>query len=276
MRLGLVLLIAFVPLMAGDDSRMVFRTEQDVSLHMAMMYPSGPDGDSRAGSGIAGKKPGLGLIMSAAVPGSGEFYAGSWIKGLVFAGIETAMWIGYSHYRAEGDRKDDAFRAFADAHWSETRYWVHMAGEASQVFGYENLSAVNESNYEQYLEGEYGLRAYEQAHFSHGLHVIKDQQYYEMIGKYHQFRAGWEDAETSNEVVTPLRGIYEDMEYETDSEYKKAGTCAMVILANHVVSAMDAVWSVKQANRRIQVRPGMGVIPSRGRLEPAFAVNIEW
>ena len=44
------------------------------------------------------KKPSVGVLLSAAVPGAGEIYAGSWKKGLIFLGVEAAMWIGYFTY----------------------------------------------------------------------------------------------------------------------------------------------------------------------------------
>ena len=41
------------------------------------------------------KKPGVGILLSAALPGAGQIYAGSWKRGLLYMGIETAMWVGY-------------------------------------------------------------------------------------------------------------------------------------------------------------------------------------
>ena len=44
------------------------------------------------------------------------------------------------------------------------------------------------------------LRDWEGSQFSHGLHRDKDQQYYEMIGKYHQFSWGWDDFRENNAI----------------------------------------------------------------------------
>ncbi|MBN2103484.1 hypothetical protein JW835_05525 [bacterium] len=263
----------------GDDISGLWSTG-DVELLMAMRGTSQETADSGISMkpSAALKKPGLGLIMSAAVPGTGEMYAGSWIKGVVFLGAEVALWLGYRHYTDKGDKRDQKYRAFADQYWIEADYWVAMANEASLEEDWTHLNNVTKENYQDYLDTEKGLRAYEKQRedYSHGLHVVKDQQYYEMIGKYDQFRAGWMDSDSTNAIITPLRGKYEDMEYDMDSMYKKAGVCAMVILANHVLSALDAVWHVNQYNRRIQVAPNIGLIRTRDSVQPAFSMRIGW
>ena len=66
------------------------------------------------------------------------------------------------------------------------------------------------------------------------------------------------------------------MEFNTDSMRKKAGVCGMVILANHVISALDAVWSVNRYNTRIRMKPGMGLIETHGSLTPVFSMNLTW
>lgn len=274
-------IILFIPLMIMAQTGSVISESwsgTDVELRMAMTKtPERAAQPSRGGGNTTSlKKPGLALMMSVAVPGSGELYAESWIKGAVMLSAEVALWFGYVHYNREGDRLDEAFRKFADENWIEKDYWVAMAEVAKEKSGWEHLSAVNDENYQDFLNTEDGLRAYEKTIGSHSLHAFKDQQYYEMIGKYHQFREGWKDSDSTTAVVTPLRGQYEDMEYETDSMYKKAGICTMVILANHIVSALDAVWTVNRYNHRIQMEPGFGLLRSRDQVHPALSMKISW
>lgn len=267
-----------VPMLIFSQTVSESWSPSDVELRMAMTEMSEQGDSAIPGSELSAplKKPGLGLIMSAAVPGTGEMYGGSWVKGAVILGVEVALWAGYQRYTDEGDRLEKSYRAFGDENWVERDYWVHMAEEASAKSGWEHLEAVNETNYQDYLDIEDGLRDYELTIGSHSLHVVKDQQYYEMIGKYHQFRAGWRDSDSTHAVVTPLRAKYEDMEYDMDAMYKKAGLCTMVILANHVISALDAVWTVNRYNRRIRVTPNIGLIRTRESLHPAFTMRIGW
>jgi hypothetical protein len=250
-------------------------SSSDAELRVAMLSPTSQPQGSPLPVSDHFRRRGLGLVMSAAVPGVGQFYSASVLKGALMIGAEVALWVGYGHYRQEGDRLDRDFRAFADENWSEIRYWLALAGDGARA-GWTELEGLTEDNYQEKLDVEGGLREYEKTIGSHSLHRYKDQQYYEMIGKYHQFRPGWKDAETSNEVVTPLRGRYEDMEFETDSAYKKAGVCGMVILANHVISALDAVLSVNRYNARIRMKPGMGLIETHGSVTPVFSMNLTW
>lgn len=279
-----ILIFIFIPFyVTAQSDENVFNSysDQSIELRMAMLQTS-TTGMPMTASCLATesyKKPGLGLVMSAALPGTGEMYAGSWVKGFLLLGTEVALWIGYKHYRSEGDQLDKEYRAFADAHWSEQRYWVSMAEEASQEAGWEHLSDVTENNYKDYLYTDNGLRDYEKIVGSHSLHVVKDQQYYEMIGKYHQFRKGWDDwddSETSFTVETPNNAHYEKMEQNTDSHYKTAGLCGMIILANHVLSSLDAVWSVKQFNHRIQFAPKVGLMRTRESISPTICLGFAW
>lgn len=275
------IMIPFYAFCQSDETGFGTWSAQSVELRMAMLQA--PESNpvpvmSSQGTGSF-KKPGLGLVMSAVLPGTGEMYAGSWLKGSLLLGAEVALWFGYKHYREEGDRLDLKYRAFADEHWSPQRYWVAMASDASQQEGWEHLSAVNENNYEDYLYIDNGLRDYERVVGSHSLHSVKDQQYYEMIGKYHQFRKGWDDwdpLETSINAETPNNTHYEKMEQNTDSHYKTAGLCGMIILANHVLSSLDAVWSVKQYNHHIQVSPRMGLIRHHDSVCPTVCMNVSW
>ena len=272
---SLLVLVIPVLLWGQTAEKPLTISSSDAELRAAMLSPVSPAQPSSIDVTGHLRKRGLGLVMSAAVPGAGQMYATSFIKGAVMIGAEVALWIGYRHYRQEGDRLDQVFRAFADENWSETRYWLALAEEGAKA-GWTELEGLTEANYQEKLDAEGGLRDYEKTIGSHSLHRYKDQQYYEMIGKYHQFRPGWKDAETSNEVVTPLRGRYEDMEFETDSAYKKAGLCGMVVLANHVISALDAVLSVNRYNTRIRMRPGMGLIERHGSMAPVFSMNLTW
>jgi len=279
----IILFILWIPVMifaqkGHNDSDAWSRC--DVELRMAMLGNSEMTTDSGTyeAESKSLKKPGLGLMMSAAIPGTGEMYAGSWVKGAVLLAAEVALWVGYVHYTDEGDRRDQEFRAFADKYWIERDYWLAMAEDASMEPKWSHLSAVDSLNYLEYLNIENGLRVYERQRqdLSHSLHVVKDQQYYEMIGKYDQFREGWADSDSTTAIITPLRNEYEDMEYKMDSMYKKAGLCTMVILANHVISALDAVVCVNRYNRRFRISPNVGLIRTRGSMQPAFSMQIGW
>jgi hypothetical protein len=214
------------------------------------------------------KKPLIGAVLSATVPGVGEFYSRSWLKGALFLSAEIALWVGYRHFWGEYKEWDRTFTQFADEHWSEPKYWVFMAGPAQA-----NISDVNTENYAQYLDR---LRAYEREKYSHGLHVEKDQQYYEMIGKYDQFHAGWDDFSDGQPNLTPHRDEYDEMRYKSNKAYKNASACAMVVLANHLLSSFDAAWTIKTDNRKIMSSVRTGWKPSDGGGMAVCTLTINW
>ena len=114
------------------------------------------------------------LFMSAVLPGAGQYYSGSLIKTGIFLVIEAAGWTYFVSQKSEGNDIRDEFRIYADKHWIEDDYWEWIA----------NKSGIDKSDRD-------ALREWETANYSHHLHIDKDQQYYEMIGKYDQFNYGW-------------------------------------------------------------------------------------
>ena len=192
------------------------------------------------------KKPMVGILLSAVVPGAGEFYAGSWIKGAVFLGAEIALWIGYKSFSDKGQEWEDTFHAFADGHWSETAYrqWMDTHPEFKDT--------------------------------THTLPSTKTQQYYEMIGKYDQFKAGWDDYEEGGAELTANRMHYEDLRHKSNVQFKRASYCAMVVLGNHLLSAFDAAWTIRGINRRIETRMRMSLQRSGESYAPTLALHVNW
>ena len=196
---------------------------------------------------IEGRKNTLvGSLLSAVVPGAGEFYAGSWIKGAVFLGAEIALWIGYKSFSDKGQEWEDTFHAFADAHWSESAYrqWLDTHPEFKDT--------------------------------THTLPSTKTQQYYEMIGKYDQFKGGWDDYEEGGTELTPNRLYYEDLRHKSNVQFKRASYCAMVVLGNHLLSAFDAAWTIRGINRRIETRMRMSLQRRGESYAPSLALHVNW
>ena len=186
------------------------------------------------------------LFFSAVVPGAGQLYAGSWWKALGFLTIEAASWYFYSDYQREGKDIEDEYMTYADANWSEDQYWLAIA----------SMSGKSADDIE-------ALRDWEHLNFSHGLHREKDQQYYEMIGKYNQFNYGWNDIYGSTprptdplvyqreQILSEKRLYYEQRRDASNRAFKHATTSLTVVMFNHIVSALEAVWTVSRHNRTI-------------------------
>jgi hypothetical protein len=243
-----VFLTAGIPAPAGDggavDGYAVFRGRLRAELTGIRMdgftESSMPAGSTET---ISPKKPMLAAALSVAVPGAGEFYAGSWIKGTVFFAIEVAAWVGYSHYTDKGDNLRTTFRSYADTHWSEERW--------------ESLKDLNDPS-------------------THMLPESKTQQYYEMIGKYNQFKKGWDDWRSDGLDLTPHRDYYESMRHDHNHQLINASRCTMAVLTNHLLSAMDAAWTVHRHNRSIRAALGTDVIMAQSEAVPVLSLRMAW
>lgn len=181
-----------------------------------------------------------GLFMSAALPGAGQLYNGNYIKAAAFIAAEAAGWTLYITQNKKGNDIDAEFRAFADEHWSENDYWDWIARH----------SGIDRNDIE-------ALREWEGENFSHGLHREKDQQYYEMIGKYDQFNYAWDDSDIGlldegfdKSKRSANRLYYEERRAASNAAFKRATTGATIVLFNHIVSALDAAWSINRGNQQ--------------------------
>jgi hypothetical protein len=238
------------------------------------------------------------VLFSLIVPGGGQLYANSYLKGVLFLAIEAASWITNITYNQKGDDKDKTFKTFAEEHWSEYRYWSYVAYRASSAlenppFTVDELSEVNEGKWFLIPEDQYNpalvteLREIEGQilSFSHRLPETKTQQYYEMIGKYPaQFGYAWDDASFLHHYsgytndYTPNNNFYMDMRDEANRFYNIASYGTMTALVNHVVSAIDAGFTARRFNRNNTLRVEMSY-QNRLYLNEyvnLFGINIKW
>jgi hypothetical protein len=225
-------------------------------------------------------------VLSAVVPGAGQFYTKSYWQGAAFFGAEVLTWVVYAAFEKQGNQRTDAFQQYANEHWSVVRYanWINSPNGFPQFFrtgiiignpadgvsnpwNYVNWSLLNQT--EEDIGGQVGTG------FTHKLAPYADQQYYEMIGKYSQFGGGWDDAATfktdgytradilaNNGIgnVSPRFTEYSHMRGDANSSYNIATSVSYVIIANHVLSALEAAFNAARINHRIQLQ---GHIQSR-------------
>lgn len=109
--------------------------------------------------------------------------------------------------------------------------------------------------------------------FSHVLPAYGSQQYYELISKYYQFEGGWSDFYAQNVAVNNPNYNYQ---YDNNgslasdffflgasradrfnNNYRRAGNILNLLVINHVVSAFDALFTVKLKNARIEPSANM-------------------
>ena len=237
------------------------------------------------------------VLFSAAVPGMGQMYAKSYIKGALFFVTEVAAWTVNIIYNNKGDDKTAVHRSFVDEHWSEQRYWSYVyyrlnGNEAApdfphgifdQYIQYDDAGRPLLSNWQeaedlldQYDDTQY-LRG-----FTHQLPGTKTQQYYEMVGKYPtQFGNAWDDASFNVQYdgytgkLTPNNARAEDLRAELNNLYNIAGYGSMVALVNHLVSAIDAGFTTRNYNRR-QMRLTYERRRINGERVNMYGIRMDW
>ena len=191
--------------------------------------------------GFKGKSVKRAFLYSLIIPGTGEFYAGSKIKAFLFFGLDVTLWSLYFNYHGKGKDKEDEYQGFANQHWREDEYreWL----EDSLKIKPDANGVISDTS--TYWDPEKQQWTY----LSHHLPDKKTDQYYEMIGKYDQFKFGWDDfpEEDLDEI---RRNIYLDIRRDSNNWLNKAKYSAMFSLANHILSAFDAAIAVKKYNKR--------------------------
>ena len=184
--------------------------QRAASLRSSILYGADTGAVEMAGS----RNIPLAFGLSAAVPGLGQAYNGQWVKAAVAVALEAAFIAGYFNYRSRGKDAEEAYKAYAHAHWSPARYaeWLEdysdwlPATERAEInvpsgidftnpdgWTAEQRSAVrNLFDQIRAVEGDV-YHPETGAAFSHKLPYFAEQQYYELIGKYYQFAPGWDD-----------------------------------------------------------------------------------
>jgi hypothetical protein len=230
------------------------------------------------------KNIGRGVMFSLVIPGAGQLYSGSWLRAAPWFAIEVASWVMFSKYNAEGDDKTKEFEKFAGPHLNTDptaghfNYDAYMLREF-QIAGNPTINetgTIYDGTFEDWKSEAWdvdgGRSSYLPPPFGHNINTPDIQQYYEMIGKYYtQFGYGWIDtyetfSVTENNIWTvsgddpstlwfdgssPMFFHYRDMRGEANDLLDKSNMAMEVVLANHVLSALDAAFAIRSHNRRI-------------------------
>ncbi|HEX2787736.1 MAG TPA: hypothetical protein VHP32_07510 [Ignavibacteria bacterium] len=204
------------------------------------------------------KSPVLGAIMSGIIPGSGEIYAQSYIKGAIFAVAEVGLWLLKINFDKKGDDQTIKFQNYADAHWDIYKYAAWLKAE-----NFPGAQNINETEPDREILRQQ-VNEVERVNFSHTLPEFGAQQYYEVIGKYNSFFAGWSFI-PSNSITRNNWFDYESVDVDNymserqqaNNYYDNASLAVTGVIINHLLSAADAAWTVSMFNNDIKVKTGM-------------------
>lgn len=224
-------------------------------------------------SEMPGKKsPILAGAMSLIVPGAGEAYTKNYWKTAAFVAIEAAAIIVAVKYDKKGNDQTESFQNYADANWSVVKYaqWVirnKLNGVDPGIIISDNTSLPP---WERINWGMLNHVESTEDVGSHTLPVHGKQQYFEEIGKYHQYAPGWNDFpenQTTNVPISPNFNYYSGERGKANDFYSIASTFVKVIVANHFLSAIDAAWSATRYNKKLNISMKMKEMDVAGQME---------
>jgi len=221
-------------------------------------------------------------LYSLAIPGAGQFHTERYTKAAIFFTAEIALIVYAVINNNNGDKKTSEFQSYAEAHWDAERYarWINAHGVSdygpTTSFSENDFTVIKDrKDFSKINEWESGLH---KLGFSHQLPVYQSQQYYELIGKYHQFKYGWDNYSLDADGITPVsdNGQYDNL-LSADKQFKDyavergkandyyyaASFATSALVINHVLSALDALFSTNSYNKEItasfQVTPVDGI-----------------
>jgi len=202
------------------------------------------------------KSPLLAGVLSFILPGAGEFYNGEYLRTAIFVAIEAAVITTAVIYDNKGDNQTDTFQKFADGNWSVVEYAKYLNRQQTDqtklvdINPDESLAPWERVNWDQ-------LNAVERAgNGTHTLPLHGTQQYYELIGKYHEYIPGW----TKDDNITNPPQImldYSKMRGQANDYYNVASKAVIGIYINHFLSILDAVWVTVNHNKSLAVKMRM-------------------
>ena len=200
------------------------------------------------------KSPVLAGVLSAIIPGAGQVYNEDYWIAAVFVAVEAALITTAVVYDNKGDEQTDYYQTYADEYWSVVEYaeWLNEYNpetipdividyDTPGLQPWERIVDWNQLN-----EAETG---------SHNLPPHGDQQYYEMIGKYHQYSPGWNDftGGSNKEIISPNFEYYSGERGQANDYYNTSSTAIVGVYINHLLAAAEAVWGANRFNDKLAI-----------------------
>ena len=253
------------------------------------------------------------MLYSLILPGAGQWYNKSpaWKIGL-FAGIEAASIFSGLQWKKKAEDIRLQYEIFADQNW-DLETWVfntlntpignyadvHINGTNKLIL---ILSGSLAEQYGNYVSSD-SLENNAHWVYTGEVNVLRDRDFYENIGKYDQFVGGWtdcydpsdiqytfpqwfeveKDVGDSTEIIisTPNKENYVNQRGRSNDYLNMAKYAVSAVMFNHVISALEAVWSTQIRNRtkkerKVQTNVGLLYNQHAKYGVGGIAVSLHW
>ncbi len=228
------------------------------------------------------KSPVLAGVMSAIIPGTGELYVGEYLKAAIFFALEATLVTVAIVNNNRGDDLTKQYQDFADEHWSVVKYSEYLLANKDEL-GLPEGCTIQINPDESLPPWERIINWNEinqcESRFSHRLDNYGEQQYYELIGKYGQYSSGWDAFDFNNDGFYDVPQIMRDysvMRGNANDAYNLASKAVIGIYINHLLSAIDAVWSASKFNENLAVKMRVENIRFADRIEFVPTLSIKY
>ena len=239
------------------------------------------------------------VLFSAILPGSGQMLNGDYKRGTVYMAIELLSWIYRDNYISKSKFYENKYKEFANEHWNFEK-WIQdyslfadpnnavnstmIDNNGNFAYPWDDAHGIEfthdgilqkttntwfQNSYTEYCNesiDEVPVQCDDNSFFDleDRVLVIKDHHFYEGIGKYELFFAGWDDTEDCDDSVINEHGTCSYVlsvgnkqnaftenksyyQYELRSKANKksdyAENALTLIFVNHAISMFDAFIS---------------------------------
>jgi len=195
-----------------------------------------PEGSGARGSVEAGDDGGpskaKALLLSTALPGAGQYYAGKTTRAKAFFLAEAAIWTGFVVFQVQGHLRQDSYIEYAEL----------MAGVDAEDKPEEFYRALG-----QYVRSDPGPASYNEDIRREARALYPDdrqaqEQYLRENGYFGEDEWEWQSVED--------QAHYKSLRKKSLFSFEKATYMLGLAVANRVVAAMDAARSVAKSSRK--------------------------
>ncbi len=256
-----------------------------------------PTNSNNGISGVLRTQPGAAFFSSAIIPGSAQAANGKWIRAGAYLAVEAFSIFYYVNRNNTAKDQERRYQAYANSEWSVVAYSQWLVNYYDNNPGLSNPRLEELRNMVSGLSPDFtnttndwdrvNIKLVQEierntelicpncngGNFSHVLPAYGSQQYYELISKYYQFEGGWSDFYAQNVVDNnpdynyqyDIKGAFASDLFlqgasradQFNTNYRRAGNILNLLVINHVVSAFDALFSVKLKNAQLQASADM-------------------